>query len=444
MLVIVLMRPLLAVSIAVVAPIVFEGASFGLFTALQHVYDPFYKRITPVDVLVLIAVAAVALDMLREGRPMRYPRELRFPHLLLAIGMLVGIAMGKTGGSGLKSLLLAENLLAYLLVLPVAVANLNVEPRRLGVLLGGAFALAVLKALIGLVEIGAHKGVSIEGAANLTYYEPTANWVIMVALLSIFAAILARFRPPLWMLLGTPLLIASLLLSYRRSFWIAAVLGLLLVMLLALSPVGRRLLVPTALFVAAGIWLLGSINFQSTQSPIVKRAASLAPTSLNNNIEDRYRLDERANVVANLEKKPVTGLGILVPWEATARPLPVEHEEAREYVHFAALWWWMKMGILGLLAYFALLIATARLSWRVWRERSEPIFRAFGLGSLCAVAGLLVAETTATFTAAELRFTIVFAAQIGLLALIVGLPTAEEQAEADPEASARVPVRAVA
>ena len=140
------MRPLLAVSIAVVAPILFEGASFGLFTTLQHVYDPFYKRITPVDVLVLIAVAAVALDMLRERRPMRYPRELRFPHLLLAIGMLVGIAMGKTGGSGLKSLLLAENLLAYLLVLPVAVANLNVEPRRLQVLLGGAFALAVLKA----------------------------------------------------------------------------------------------------------------------------------------------------------------------------------------------------------------------------------------------------------------------------------------------------------
>src|SRR5262249_41428179 len=145
-----------------------------------------------------------------ERRPMQYPRELRFPQLLLAIGMLVGIAMGKTGGSGLKSLLLAENLLAYLLILPVAVANLKVEPRRLQGLLAGAVAPAVLRAFVGLVEIGAHKGVSIEGAANLTYYEPTANWVIMVALLSIVTAIVARFRPPLWMLLGTPLLIASL------------------------------------------------------------------------------------------------------------------------------------------------------------------------------------------------------------------------------------------
>ncbi len=429
--VIVLMHPLLAVGIAVVVPILFEGPTFGLFTFTQHIYDPFYKRITPVDALVVLAVASVALEMIRDRRPLRYPRELIFGDILLALGMACGIAMGRSGGSGLKSLLLAENLLAYLLVLPVAVANLRVDAGRMRMVIGGVFALAVVKALLGVFEIVAHKGVSIEGSAALTYYEPTANWVVMVALLGIVAAILARLRPPLWMLLGTPLLIASLVLSYRRSFWIAAVLGLLLIVLLALSPVGRRLLVPTALFVAAGIWLLGSINFQS-QSPIVKRAASLSPSSITNNVEDRYRLDERANVLAQLEKKPITGLGVLVPWEATKRPLPVEHEDAREYVHFAALWFWMKMGILGLLAYFALLIATARLAWRVWRERTETVFRAFGLASLCAVAGLLVAETTATFTGAELRFTIVFATQIGLLALLTSLPPAEES-EPEPE-----------
>jgi O-antigen ligase len=429
--VIVLMRPLLAVTIALVVPILLEGPAFGLFGFVAHVYDPFYKRITPVDALVVLAVASVALDMIRERRPLRYPRELRAPHLLLALGMVCGLAVGKNGsGEGLKSLVLAENLLAYLLFVPVAVANLKVEPERLKLLLGGLFALAIFKAFLGLIEIGAHKGPSIEGTSDLTYYEPTANWVIMVALLGVFAAILARLRPPLWMLLGTPLLIASLLLSYRRSFWIAAVLGVLLVVLLALSPVGRRLLVPTALIVAAGIWLLGSINFQS-QNPIVKRAASLSPTSLTTNIEDRYRLDERANVFGELKEKPITGIGINVSWNSSRRPLPIEHEEAREYVHFAALWWWMKMGILGLLAYFALLIATARLSWRVWRERSEPIFRVFGLASLCGVAGLLVAETTATFTAAELRFTIVFAIQIGLLALIASLPRAATDGEGE-------------
>ena len=165
-------------------------------------------------------------------------------------------------------------------------------------LIGGVFALAVLKGFLGVIEIAGHKGASIEGSASLTYYEPTANWVVMVALLGIVAAILARLRPPLWMLLGTPLLIASLLLSYRRSFWIAAVLGLLLIVLLALSPVGRRLLVPTALFVAAGIWLLGSINFQSSQ--IADRQARRIALAEQHQQQRRrpLPLDERANVLA--------------------------------------------------------------------------------------------------------------------------------------------------
>jgi len=410
-------RPLLCVSLAGGLAILFESQSFGLLTAQSHFYDTFYKRLTPLDVLVLLAAASVALDMLRRSRPLRFPRELRFVSLILLLGMVCGIAVGKDGGSGLKSLALAENLILYLLLLPLVVVNLDVDRSRLRLVLGGAFCLAVLKALLGLAEVAAHKGVSIEGSANLTYYEPTANWVVMVALLGIVAAVLARLRAPLWMLLSSPLLIASLVLSYRRSFWIATVLGLLLVVLLALSPVGRRLLVPTALFVAAGIWLLGSINFQSN-SPIARRAASLSPSSLTTNVEDRYRLDERANVLADLERKPITGLGILVPWTATKRPLPIEHEDAREYVHFALLWWWMKLGILGLIAYPLMLLSAARLAWKVWRHGTEALVRAFGLASLCGIAGLLVAETTATFTGAELRFTVVLGVQIGLLALL--------------------------
>src|SRR5271168_4340553 len=123
------------------------------------------------------------------------------------------------------------------------------------------------------------------------------------------------------MLAASPLLVACLVLSYRRSFWIGAVLGLLLVLMLGTSPVGRRLLVPAGLGVVVAIWLLGSINFQN-QSPIVKRVASLAPSKLEANAEDRYRLDERADVLAELRAHPIAGLGMTIPWAATARTLP--------------------------------------------------------------------------------------------------------------------------
>jgi O-antigen ligase len=220
-------------------------------------------------------------------------------------------------------------------------------------------------------------------------------------------------------LLGSPLLLACLVLSYRRSFWIGGVLGIVLVLLLGTSPLGRRLFVPAVLAIAAAILLLGSVNFQS-QTPLVKRLASLSPTSLEANRQDRYRIDERANVIAAIMKDPVTGLGVTIPWQATAQTLPLEGEgEGREYVHFAALWYWMKLGILGLLAYLGLIAGSMTLAFQAWRRRPEPLFRAFGLGSLCSFAGLVAIDTTASFTGVDARFTVLLAAQVGLLALLV-------------------------
>ncbi len=393
--------------------VICEGPAFGLFGFTASLYT----HATVLNVLVALVVVSVGLDLLRRRQPLWVPRTLALPLVMLALAMVVGVAMGRQAGVGLGKAVHSENLLAYLLFLPIAVANLNIDRRQASLLLQGAYGLALVKATLGLVAVASGRGGAFEHTGALTYYEPTANWLVMIALFGIVAAMVARMRPPLWMLLGSPLLIASLLLSYRRSFWIAAVLGLLLVVLLALSPTGRRLLVPAGLLVAAAIWLLGSVSFQA-QSPLLKRAASLSPTSLTTNLEDRYRLDERANVLGEIREHPITGLGMGVPWDATVRGLSVEHEAGRLYVHFAALWYWLKLGILGLIAYVTLLIASAVLAWQVWRRSHERTLRAFGLASLCGIAGLTVIETTASFTGVDSRFTVLFGAQVGLLALL--------------------------
>ena len=194
-------------------------------------------------------------------------------------------------------------------------------------------------------------------------------------------------------------------------------LGVLLVLLLATSPAGRRMLVPAGLAVAAAIWLLGSIHFQSNL-PLVKRVTRSPLSNLEANTEDRYRLDERANVLSAIGQHPITGLGVGVPWQATAAPLSVEHEEGREYVHFAALWFWLKLGVLGLCAYLG-------------SDRREPRGRVAGMAArpravatrLCPGIGvrhrgLVMMDTTASFTGVEARFTLVLGVQIGLLALL--------------------------
>jgi O-antigen ligase len=416
--VILMRRPVLMVSLTVGLAILCEGPTFGILSFTSHLYDQ-YKGLDALDGLVALAVVSVGLDVMRRGRSLRVPRPLALALVLLALGMIVGLVMGHAYGTSLRQVVAAEDVLACLLFLPIAVANLELDRRQLIQIIVGLTGLAILKAGLGVAEVLAHKGQSVEGRATLSYYEPAANWLIMIALFGVLALIMARVKPSRWVLLASPLLIASLVVSYRRSFWIATILGLLLVVLLGTSSAGRRMLVPVSLLLVLSILLLGSVGFQSSGSPIVRRFTSLAPAKLEANAQDRYRLDERANVLGNIGEHPITGLGVTVPWAATFRPLSVEHPEGRQYVHFAALWFWLKLGILGLFAYITILIGALVLAWQAWRRSREPVLRAFGLASLCGITGLAAMDTTASFTGVDPRFTVLFAAQLGLLALIV-------------------------
>jgi O-antigen ligase len=416
--VVLIARPFLAVGLLVALTIFCEGPTFGLFSFTSNIYGTIYHDITLLDVFVVLAVFSVGLDMVRQGRSLWVPRPLALPLTVLALAMIAGVVTGRASGASLRFALTSEHILAYLLTLPLAVANLDLDRAQLMRLMRVLFVVATVKALFGLIEVLGHFGVPVEGATTLTYYEPASNWLIMVALLGVFAMVLARARPPVWALLASPALIACLVLSYRRSFWIGAVLGLLLLLLLGTTPTGRRMLVPAGLGLAVAVWLLGSIHFQ-TQLPVVKRVASLSPSKLEANAQDRYRLDERANVLGEIRSHPITGLGVTIPWAADVQPLSIEHEEGRQYVHFAALWFWLKLGILGLFSYIAVILGSMACAWQAWRNSSEPLLRAFGVASLCGMAGLLAIDTTASFTGVDARLTVLIAAQVGLLALAV-------------------------
>jgi len=432
LLIILMRRPVTMVVLVTVLAIVCEGPTFGLLSFTSKLYSVHvYHELNPLDILVALTTVSAGLDVMRSRRAVTVSRPLRLPLALLALAILVGVITGTAAGQSLKTVIFSTNVLLYLLMLPLVVTNLEIDRRQAALLIGGAVALAIVKAVLGLLEVFGHHGQAIEGHTTLTYYEPTANWIIMCALLGLAALVLARVRPPLWALLGIPLLLACLLLSYRRSFWIATILGVLLLLLLGSSATGRRLLLPAGLLVAVAVWTLGSTGWQPSGSPIIRRAASLVPSKLESNIDDRYRLDERANVLGAIDEHPITGLGLGVPWSASFRPLSVEHPEGRRYVHFAALWFWLKLGILGLAAYITILISAGLLAWRVWRQSQEPYLRAFGLASLCAFVGLVVMDTTASFTGVEQRFTVLFGVQLGLLALLARTPTPAERLPGD-------------
>jgi len=431
-------RPVAAMTVAIALPVLMEGETFGV-GPMTRLYDDLIRGLTPLDGLVALAVAATAFDVVRSGRGLRLPATLAYALGIVTLALCAGVVVTQAGGSSISDAVLDGRIVTYLIVLPIAIVNLDLSEATATRLIHGAVALAIAKAVLGLLALGAGISTEIEAGASLTYYEPTANWLILVALLGVLAALLTGSRPPLWMLLGTPLMVACLVLSYRRSFWIAAIVGLLLLLLLALAtPRGRRVVVPAVALVAIAIWVLGSIDFQA-QTPLTKRVESLNPTRLETNAEDRYRIDERVNVIAEIRAQPLSGLGFEEGWSAAARPLPVEHVDGRRYVHFALLWWWLKLGVLGALAYAAIVGTFLLLGWRAFRNSASATFRCFGLASLCALAGLLAIETTASFIGVDARFTVLFAAQLGLLAVVAAVrrsgPAAPARSdEAEPPA----------
>jgi O-antigen ligase len=408
--------PVLVASVGAV--VLAETSDFAILPQTGHLYDDIVKGFMPLDGVLVLAVIGTALQLIQDRRPVRLPpAPLALTLTLMGLGLISGILVGREAGVGVREAMLQVHTFVFLAIAPLLAVNLVITERDVKRILGGAVALGAIKALIGLFLVASGRGVTVYDASVLTYYEPTANWLMTVAVLGIVAAALARVRLPWWALTAGPLMLASLLLSYRRSFWIADLLGLALVVLLGLSSNGRRVLLPGVLLIAAAIWSLGGIAVQS-DTPLGQRVQSLSSSQIQAKPEDRYRIDERANVVATLERAPITGLGFGVGWRATERPLPVEVNPDHQYVHFAVLYWWLKLGVLGLLAYLAFLGTGLILSFGVWRRGSDPLFRAFGLGSMCSFVGLAVIETTATFTGPDPRMTLLLGAQLALLAVL--------------------------
>ena len=176
-------RPVAAVATAVALPVVCEGPTFGIH-AMTQLYDTVYKQLTALDALVILAGVAVVVDLIRRRRDPHVPAALGFPLLLVALAMGAGLAVTRAGGAGMRDTLFAMHVLGYLLVLPLAIVNLDLDRAQVQRLLRWAVALALLKAVMGLVVMASGGSVELNTgmgtgspATHLTYYEPTANWL---------------------------------------------------------------------------------------------------------------------------------------------------------------------------------------------------------------------------------------------------------------------------
>ena len=427
--VVLLARPGLALAIAAGAAAVVESQpDWGPTSLPAKIYAVVPgTKLTPMEALVLLALVASLFAALGAGRAPVTPRPFGGPLVLLTLGLVMGAVTGRDAGAGTTTIVDAGRTALPVILMPLIAVQVLRDSASLRRALGVAGALAAFKGVAGLAALATGQTAATIAGVPLTYYEAPANIIMMGFLAYVLAAAMSRVPLPRWVWVATPLVFGALLLSYRRSFWVAAVLALLVVAVVAIGGQGRRLVLPlVAVTVIGGYLALATSGGQlSVTSPreargvsVTSRLQSLNPSSITASKDDRYRLDERRNVLADLRDSPIAGVGLGVDYRQ--RYALSIGDITRQYVHFAALWWWMKLGLLGLLGYLWLLGAAVYAGARVWRAHPDAAVRAGGLAAAATVVGYAVAETTGTFAGADLRSSVVVGALLGLLAAAYG------------------------
>lgn len=408
-------RPALAAAALLVPVIVLESDPQGFLPATSSFYRPLpLVPLLPTDLLIGLLALSVIVARSR-GRPLRWPEPFGAATMVMSGALITGITTGYFAGGDSSEMLGTARTVGYLAIVPFLLVN-AIELGRTRMVLGAAAAAAGLKAVAGIVAVAVGAGRSLGNGRTLAYYGPSANWLFVLVILGVMAAVVVRLRlPPLAWVVGA-LSIGGLAVSFRRSFWIAALLGAALVLLLGTGRRGRRLLMSSGAVSVVALWVALTAGGLA-ESPVVERARTITPTALQATADDRYRFAEQRNVLAEIARRPVTGLGAGVAWEVSS-PLPVMHPGGLYYTHVALLSWWLKLGLLGGVSYVLLMVTVGRAAWDVGRRQLDPLLRVGGLGVFGGIIGLVVAETTGTFTIVDLRLCILFASVMAWLSLV--------------------------
>jgi O-antigen ligase len=397
------------------AIVLFEPTDLGLIPPLNAFYNVVGASLTPTDLLLFTALAGLLIRCVDEGRRPDPPAPVSLPLVLLGVSMITGVVTGYAAHAGVPNGELYHRAMneVYIILIPILIVNLVRDRRALHLFIYVAAGLAAFKGLSGAYASLGGSGSSLEGE-TVSYLDPLPNVMTMLFVFGVAAAAIRRVKIPAWVIAGAPIALISLLLSYRRSFWIAAIVGLIAVAIIASRYRGRTVFAIAAVTVVLGFVAIASVGSSGpSSSPLAERAQTLNPAGEDTNRGDRYRNDERHNVIANLKEHPLTGVGLGVSWKVH---YPIAEAHDRSYVHVALLWFWLELGPLGAISYILLMGAGLWASVRVWRHHPDPLIQVGAIACFATFLGIVFVELTTTFTGVEPRFSIMVGALLGWLA----------------------------
>jgi hypothetical protein len=254
-----------------------------------------------------------------------------------------------------------------------------------------------LKAILGGYRYFETFGGSLGGRASLLAHEE--SYFLGLFLVGVIAMVIwyRKWKILLPLIVLSPLVGLVLVENQRRVGILALWLGLVALALMAIRFEGqlRRYMVVASVVVAvgAGAFLVTYWDHQSgTIGQIIRPVHSLFAPDQRDAQSDAYRLAENANLTFTFQTSPLIGIGFGRPMAyvfpmadiSTVYPL-------WNYIpHNTILWVGMRMGAVGLIAFWALVGMAILEAARSMRTRSDALLRGVAAFAIAVIVAELV------------------------------------------------------
>lgn len=296
------------------------------------------------------------------------------------------------------------------------IINLVREESRIRLLLRGLYILASVVAgamalqyllgvsvpiLPGRVETLQTQGMGFSGISRIT--PPGQSLVLVVFIIASVTLALEGDRPiSILKLLQWNLLGLALLLTFNRSYWVAAGLVLTIAIFL-MRPRNRRRLIGIG---TATLLLTFMIVLSASPSPdahlaklidaSIMRLATLGDAKILSEGSLQWRFVENEYALREIASHPFLGLGLGAKYRPFDPRIDTEQRawDPRGYIHNGHLWIALKMGLIGYCFFVWLSLAFIMRGGREWRHIGDSQLRASSLGLIMVYSAVLVASIT--------------------------------------------------
>ncbi len=447
-------RPAVAIYVLVGAAVTLENFPLGFPDSFTDTFGFFLNlnntaglpvSISPAELLMVVGIVAWLRSPALAGAP-RLPASRVRPAYIAFLGVvLLAEVWGLTSGGNFNITLWELRPQVYGFILFLLAAGAIRERRQVATIAVVFLACATFKAGIAYYRYFVTLHQDLGGAEALLGHEDS-YFLVMFLCATVCAAIWSRRRiVVLPLLLASPLVAVSMLENHRRIGMLALWAGLAVVVALGVrleADVRRRVIVVTAVVTLAFTGLV--IAYWNTTEGLVGQVVRPVHTltgqvDQRDYLSDLYRLNENADLKATYQTSPLIGTGFGLPM---LTPFPLADISQQyplwDYItHNSILWVAMRMGILGMAAFWALMGMIILEGIAAVRAQPDRFLRGVGTFAVAAVVAQLV-MAYGDLQLEAYRNMIFFGVMVGIIDVLPRLRTAAAAAAAEAVPTAPV------